>query len=273
MITKVGSNFDTINILNQDLPTDLNYTFFIRQVMNSLKEPSDVNEILQAIENLHQLLKLEKKLFVHTFDNVYDDLKKFIFNENPEIVRATLFLLSEVLSISWMAEQVKDWSYYLIPQFIRLKMSKESLDQECQFLLSKCLDSIPKFCLYEETALILLKSMSNKNSEYTDIACELFRKFMINSQKEFIVDAYEWNEIFENIFFLFPLGNKKRIIAENIILFFRNELFTNEQWEIILSKLEDEFLQDLIIIVKFDYSSVYDKKKKLQLELKRYGGN
>lgn len=272
MITKLENKYEKINIPFEELSPNTNFTLFIRKLMNSMKESSDVNEVIEAIHNLDKLLEYDEKLFIHTFDNVYDELKKFLFNENPDLVKASLYLLSDVLSISWIVEQVKDWAAFLIPQLIRLKISSDSLDEECQFLSSKCLESIPKFCIYEETALILLNAMTNKHSDYTDVACDIFRQFMLNAEKSFIVDAYEWNEIFENIFMMFPLGNKKRIIAENIIHFFRNEIFTNEEWEEILAKLDDHLLQDLIIIVKFDYSSVYNKKKKFQALLQGYGG-
>jgi len=251
-----------VNTINDEFCPDTDYLSLIRRIMTNLKETSTVDDIVESLYNFHRLLKTEEKLFIYVFDNVCKEFRKFLLNQNPDIVHASLYLLSEVFSKKWLFPEIKYWMAYLIPMILRLSnLNDGSLDENSHELLSICLENITKFCVCEETALTLLIAMKNENSDYSARACELFKDFIRYSDKFFLIEVFEWNEMFENIFSLFENG-KKRKIAESIILFLRNEIFSNEEWEDIMSKLNFHYLQYLLTIVKFNYTSVCAKKKK-----------
>ena len=254
-----------VNRINDEFCPDTDYLSLIRNIMNNLKEPSSVENVVEALHQFDRLLNTEENLFIYVFDNVFKELGKFLLNQNPEIVHASLYLLSEVLSKSWLTPEIKDWMVYLIPIVLRLSnLNDGSLDEHSYVLLSKCLEKIPKFCLCEETALTLLHAITNENSDYAARACGLFTEFIRYSDKFFLIEVFEWNEIFEIIRTLF-IDDRKREIAVSIILFLKNEIFSIEEWEDIMLQLDYEYFQFLLSIVKFDYASVNAKKKKFMV--------
>jgi len=269
MITKVENNSYQHNFHKEELPPVSIDILFIRKVLNSIKEPRDVSEVIEAIYNLKRLINREMNLFIHMFDSVYEEFEKFLTNENPEIVKASLHLTAAVLGISWVHPNIGDWVMYMIPLVINLSVSSDYLaDDELKYLIENCFENIPKKCIYEETAHILLCAMTEENQAYTDIACNLFMKYLINMDKFHLINAFEWNEMIDNILNLFHYGKEKRTIGTNIIKFLKSEVFTNEEWEEILAKLDYEYLEKLIIIDKFNYSTINDKKKKKQASIR-----
>jgi hypothetical protein len=271
MITKVENNSYRQKYDNEELPPVSNYLIFIRQVLNSIKEPRDASEVIEAIYNLKRLIKIEIDLFIHIFDCVYEEFEKFLINENPDIAKASLYLTTEVLGITWVHPNIGDWVMYIIPLVINLSVNSDYLaDNELKYLIEKCFENISKKCIYEETAHILLIDMTEENQIYTDRACDLFMKYFMSIDKFYLINAFEWNEMIDNILHLFHFGKEKRTIGTNIIRFLKNQIFTNEEWEEILAKLDSEYLEKLMMIDKFNYSTVYDKKKKMQASIKEY---
>jgi hypothetical protein len=111
MITNLKNNFKEVmdKYKEETLSPNTNYFLFIRTLMSNLKENSDVSQVINAIQNLHQLLIKEQHIFVHVFENVYDEFKKFLFNENPEIVKESLNLVCDLFSTSWFNPEIINW--------------------------------------------------------------------------------------------------------------------------------------------------------------------
>jgi hypothetical protein len=265
-------NTQTTSIIPENLlenfSKDPDYLFIIRDIMNSIREPNDSATVINAITNLRRLLKYyqkdNEKIFVITFDNVYDDFRKLLNNQNQELVLHSLTLIVEVFSYAWENErECKEWVLVLVPLILRISIVT-NIDPYAQQLAFNALENLSKRLIYEETAIVLLHGMKNTNPEYAETAFGVLRSFLKNTEQNTIVEIFDWSAIFDLGMQLYSSGSVKRKMAESLIKFMQSEVFNPEQWNEVMARLDDCHLENLPNIIKLNLPIIYARRKELQ---------
>lgn len=248
---------ENVLIIRDGFNIKTNILHLLRNTLTTLKESINPTELVNAINNLRRLFKFHQELFVFCFDNVYENFKKFLFNENQEVALYSFVLISEVFYEEWTVPEIRSWVEYLLPLVLQISSFEDHfIDPQVQNLCLTCLDLLACRGHYEETILVLLDGMANDNENFSTNASKALFTFITSCDKGFLLDGYDWNGIFELIIALWS-KSKKRVIAEGFVNVLRGQVFSNEgEFEDLLSRLYDDILQNLLPWIKFNYPFV-----------------
>lgn len=223
-------------------------------ILDALKDSSDPNNIKNAIHNLRILNKFYPDLFITTFDCIYDNFDRFMFNENPDVVLISFVFLSELLSQDLYASQTREWVEFLLPHILEMSANDHE-DSSIKLLSLTCLDLLSTKGFYEGTILALVEGMANENEVYSLNASRALHKFMTSaSDTTYLRMAFDWNSIMQEIFYLFTVNDTKREIAEGILKTMKS-IFSESDLEYLLASLDYDLLTSLITLKSFfDFS-------------------
>jgi hypothetical protein len=215
-----------------------------------------------------------QELFIFCFHNVYDFFQKFLFNQNTEIAQHALVLISEVFYVEWHCPEIRDWVKYLLPLVLKLSSYDDTeTDGSIINISLTCLDLLACRGLYEETILLLLEGMAHENENLATNASKALFTFITKCEKGFLADGYEWNGIFDRIFALW-VKSSKRPLAEGFVNVLKNSVFSQEgEFEDLLSRCEDDVLQNLLMFSKFNYNMVRQMREAKEMERQRIKSN
>jgi hypothetical protein len=266
--TEKNSSLATWNVI-----TGVDLLQMARDVMDNLREGTDQDAILLSFSHLLNFLKNDEKFFITVYDNVYDSIGKHIYSENPDIVKASIITYHDVIQINWLNENISDWMPSIVSNLLNIKIEGfNSLDDETKSILDKSISDLAK-CYYEETMITLLSEILYKPmGNITNLACDVLLNLLKYNDKNIMINCYDWNEIIRLLLEIYSQKGDKLLIAVNILTFMKSDLFEDQQFIEILTKIDDDYLTTLILIIKFKYNEVLVKKKENDDEFRRVTG-
>ena len=245
--------------INCDFLAKTSYVNLMKTVQNSILESTSEEDTLNGFRNLRALLKYHPEVFITVFDNLYDTFKKFLLNENQEILVNSLVLINETFSQNLLEHQIGNWIYHLLPYILKLMASK-NLDFQIRNYSEKIMDKISSKSYSEEIFYVFLDHMAEECEDLCLLASKYLYNFLKNQEKFYMINAFDWNSIIEEILDLYILRTKREL-ALGLLNTLRNNIFNEDEFLTILSKVEnDDTLISLNQITHFDYSKVHNLK-------------
>ncbi len=257
MVDNIWSKVPPINC---DFLATTNYVNLMKTVQNSILESTSEEDTLNGFRNLRALLKYHPEVFITVFDNLYDSFKKYILNENQNIVINALVLINETFSQNCLEKQMGEWLSAMLPHIIKVSVISSENAKEIKEYSEKTLNIMATKGYQEEIVLIFLDAMNDDNEDITLLASKNLYIFLKSQVKSVMIDIYDWTEIFSRIFSLFIIKSKREI-AMGIIKTLRDEIFDDNEFYNVLSRVESESLINLMQISSFDFGRVQKIKK------------
>lgn len=231
-------------------------------VMNPIRENSNnLGQIVTAFNDLRRIRVHHSDLFYHIFNNLYEDLPRYILNENILAVKSVMVLLIEFFSENKIFEDptTKYWTNILIPKILQLSISDLA---DCKDLAYECLNSISANYHHVEALLCLVKYCGSSNRKIAANALKTLCSLLSTSPKFILLNGtMEWDIFFTTVFESYNSGNGNEDIILDLMTHIERYVFNKDELFGIYSECEYPTLQFLNVITDINYSAICELKK------------
>ena len=192
---------------------DTNHYELIKEILNDILDCNP--NILQLFKSINQLRRYkiyEPKAFSQVFNVVYENLGKLLYCNNELLVSSILILLKELFNDPFGYEYIEYWIDTLLPCILSISKNNNL----CSEIANKCLNICAGKLFYENTLLILLNAILDKDQEISENAYRTLNS-LINNYDETLFVNLDWNNIFDILSDVFTYNYRVANLFCNII--------------------------------------------------------